>query len=54
MQKSVQSIAAGAKGLRYICLVLLRNCEKADVSGKVVRGEWWELRPDHVGPCRPW
>lgn len=48
-----ESIAGGAKGLRYICLVLLRNCEKAGVSGKVGRAEGWKLRSDHIGPVGP-
>lgn len=51
MQKSGQSTAVSAKGLRYICRVLLRSREKASVSGEVGKGEWWEARPDRVGPC---
>lgn len=48
-----ESTAVSAKGLRYICRVLLRKSEKVSVSGQVGKAEWWELRPDGVGPCGP-
>lgn len=42
------------KGPEVHLLGASEELERANVSGKVGRGDWWELRPEHVGSCRPW